>query len=309
MRVLIVGLGSIGKKHVTALRNIQPCIEIFALRHSANVQEFDNIQNIYRLDEVNVCSVDFAIVANPTAEHKKTIDELTRFKIPLFIEKPLHASLDILPLVEKINSLGIITYVACNLRFLDSIKYVKELLKKTDFGQLNEVNVYCGSYLPDWRPGPDFRQSYSAIPAMGGGVHLDLIHELDYIYWMFGFPDKVRKSFKNNSSLKIKAFDYANYLLEYKNFCVNVVLNYYRRDAKRNLELVFEKETLLVDLLKNQISTNSEIIYSSDNSIADSYLEQMEYFIHCVSNHQPTMNTIGDAYNVLKISLENDIER
>lgn len=309
MKVLIVGLGSIGKKHIAALRIIDPGVEIFALRHSANAQQFDNIKNIYRIDHIAVSNFDFAIVANPTAEHKKTINELIRFQMPLFIEKPLHASLDILPLVEMINSLGIITYVACNLRFLDSLKYLKALLGKQDYGQLNEVNVYCGSFLPNWRPETDFRKTYSAIPALGGGVHIDLIHELDYVYWMFGQPVKVRKSFKNSSSLKIDAVDYANYLFEYDHFCVNVVLNYFRKDTKRTFELVFENETLLVDLLKNQIYSNSGTIYSSDKLIADSYLEQMKYFIHCVSNRQTTMNSIGDAYNVLKICLENDIER
>ena len=308
MRVLIVGIGSIGKKHITALRTIQPDIEIVALRHSTDFPQFDNIQNICSLKNLDGSTFDFAVIANPTSQHKNTISDLIGYRIPLFIEKPLHSSLDIQPLVEHIQSLNIITYVACNLRFLDSLVYINEEVKKPDFGKLNEVNVYCGSYLPDWRPGSDFRQSYSAIPEMGGGVHIDLIHELDYIYWMFGYPSRVRKSFRNQSSLKIESVDYANYLLEYNGFCVNVVLNYFRTDPKRNLELVFEYETLNIDLLKNQVRNNNNILFSSGQSITDTYLTQMKYFVDCVKNQQTTMNTVTDAHNVLKICLENDFE-
>jgi predicted dehydrogenase len=303
MRVLIIGIGSIGKKHISALRTIHPNIEIIALRHSVNSQKFDNIQDLYTLDNLDEIIVDFAVISNPTSQHMNIISELTRFRIPLFIEKPLHSSLDIWPLVEKIQSLNIINYVACNLRFLESLLYVKEFLKKSDSGQLNEVNVYCGSSLPDWRPENDFRLSYSAIPAMGGGVHIDLIHELDYIYWMFGSPMKIRKSLRNQSSLKIDAVDYANYLLDYDGFSVNVVLNYFRKDTKRTLELVFENKTLNVDLLKNQVKENTKICCYSKNRISDTYLTQMKYFVNCIKNKQTTMNTVADAYNVLKICL------
>jgi predicted dehydrogenase len=170
--------------------------------------------------------------------------------------------------------------------------------------RLNEVNVYCGSYLPDWRPNIDFRKTYSAIPELGGGVHIDLIHELDYLYWLFGMPKGVKRNFRSQSSLSILSFDYANYLLDYNGFCANVVLNYFRREPKRNLELVFDDETWNIDLLKNQITCNHQTIFSSEQRIADTYPLQMEYFIDSIKEKESTFNTISDAYNVLKICLK-----
>ncbi len=304
MNVLIIGLGSIGKKHVIAIKSIYPDSAIFALRSSKNAEGIPGVTNIYSFDEIELNIIDFAIIANPTSEHKKTISLLIPFGFPLFIEKPIYYSLDIEDLINSIESKGIKTYIACNLRFLECIKYIKGKLLKMPDKKLNEVNVYCGSYLPDWRPNTDFRKSYSALTELGGGVHIDLIHELDYLYWLFGVPKEVTRIFKNQSSLTIPSVDYANYVLAYNGFCANIVLNYYRRDSKRTLELVFEDETWYIDLLKNQITFNNNILFSSDQRISDTYQTQMEYFIDSIKEKESTFNTISDAYNVLKICLK-----
>lgn len=304
MKILIIGLGSIGKKHVKAIISILPNAEIFALRSKINAEQLPGVVNIFNLVEIASVTIDFAIIANPTSEHKKTITQLIPFGFPLFIEKPVSSSLDVEDLVVAVNKNKIGTYVACNLRFLDCIKFIKDKLPVMPNKKLNEVNVYCGSYLPDWRPNTDFRKTYSANIELGGGVHIDLIHELDYLYWLFGTSKTVNRKFKNQSSLAISSYDYANYVLDYNGFCASVVLNYYRRDSKRTLELVFEDETWNIDLLKNQITCNNQILFSSEQNIADTYQIQMEYFINCISNKKDTFNTINNAFEVLKICLE-----
>ena len=143
-------------------------------------------------------------------------------------------------------------------------------------------------------------------------LHLQVefsIHEVDYLYWLFGKPQCTHHLFTHKSSLGIRAIDYANYLMEYLHFNVNVILNYYRRDYKRTLELVCSDGTFMVDLASNTIICGNKVLFSSTKSIIDTYFSQMEYFIECVSRHRCTMNDMEDANNVLKISLQNDIER
>src|SRR3972149_10680410 len=118
MKILIIGLGSIGKKHLTSIKFLQPQAEIFALRSKKNAEKHSNVTNIYNLNEITSIAIDFAIIANPTAEHKKTITQLIDYRLPLFIEKPIYFKLDIGETVNLIMSKGIQTYVACNLRFL-----------------------------------------------------------------------------------------------------------------------------------------------------------------------------------------------
>jgi len=303
MKVLIIGLGSIGKKHISAIKQIDYTTEIYALRSKSNAEQFLDVINIYRIEEIAETPIDFAIISNPTSEHRKTIEILSRYKFPLFIEKPLDASIAIEEFVDSVAKSGIQTYVACNLRFLDCIKYVKQRFANSQNKRLNEVNVYCGSYLPDWRPNSDYKKSYSAISELGGGVHIDLIHEIDYIYWLFGEPNDVKRTFKSQSTLSIPTIDYANYVFEYNGFCTNIVLNYYRRDPKRILELIFEDETWVIDLLKNQITCNNKEVYTSKQLMSDTYYQQMEYFIESLQNKTNTFNTISDAFKVLKICL------
>lgn len=303
MKVLIIGLGSIGKKHVAALRSINPSIQIDALRSSKSNVELEGVVNYYEFNEIKQNKYDFAIISNPTSEHKRTIEQVVQLNIPLFIEKPLFHNLDIEDLVKNVISHNITTYVACNLRFLNSLIFLKKYLTSNSI-RINEINVYCGSYLPDWRKDTDYKKNYSAIPELGGGVHIDLIHEIDYLYWFFGMPKNTHRFFSNKSSLNIASYDYANYILEYQNFNVNIILNYFRRDAKRTCEIVLEDLTLTANLLENKIvDSNQKIIFESEQKMIETYKNQLEYFIACIKNNSKPFNTIEDAYNLLKICL------
>jgi predicted dehydrogenase len=301
MNVLIVGLGSIAKKHIIALKSKVNGVKFYALRSSESVTNYEDIINIWSISELDSVKIDFAIISNPTSQHVSTIKCLLVLHCPLFIEKPLSNSLDLYDLLHEVEKNGVMTYVACNLRFLNSIRFIKEEICNGN-KRLNEVNVYCGSYLPDWRPG-NFRDYYSTNPKLGGGVHLDLIHELDYIYWLFGQPIGTSKSLTNNSSIDVNAFDYANYTLTYKNFSASIILNYYRRDSKRTLELVFEDATWQVDLRQNVVVSDGRILFESKQTIAETYIDQMNYFIEIIKNKKSSFNSIEDSYNVLKICL------
>jgi len=303
MKVLIVGLGSIAQKHIKALRKIFSDLDIYALRSSADAKPIDCVINIFDLTEINSLNIDFAIISNPTSLHKETILNLIPYKVPLFIEKPVFDKLDAETLLTDIRLNAIPTYVACNLRFLECIKFVKEFLRNK---RINEVNIYCGSYLPEWRPGVDFRKVYSANEDMGGGVHLDLIHEIDYMFWLFGKPSHTISTIRNRSSLEISSTDYANYLFEYPNFCVNTILNYYRRDAKRSMEILLEEGTIKVDLLRNKVFFEEAEVFSSDKTIFDTYEDQLLFFTQDVLKKHIEFNTITEAVEILRLCIAKD---
>lgn len=301
MKVLIIGLGSIAKKHIKAIKDIDSNAELYALRSGSGSEQYENVKNIFSIEECP--EIDFVIISNPTAFHADAIKKVASLKKPLFIEKPPFHTLDnvneILNLVSE-NQLK--TYTAFNLRFLDCLKYVK---KNIQINKVQEVNVYCGSYLPEWRSNTDYKNNYSANPDLGGGAHLDLIHELDYVLWIFGQPLEVRSILRNKSKIDIKAVDYANYMLIYNDFVVNIILNYYRRDAKRTCELVFDDATWNVNLLKNNITSmeNNTVVFQSEQTGLDTYKDQMEYFYKTILMNEILSNSLSESVNTLKIAL------
>lgn len=312
MRILIIGLGSIAKTHISVLKSLYPNCVILAYRSSINT--FNNIEgvlNIYSFEEVKD-QLDFIIISNPSSLHGMSILDSLLFKVPIFIEKPVLSSLlhseNILNIINKNNT---ITYVACNLRFNPALIFLKNLISNNLINTINEVNIYCGSYLPDWRPNVDFKDSYSSHSNLGGGVDLDLIHEIDYAIWLFGLPNSY-SSFKSSSStLEIESFDYANYNLIYNNFTVNIKLNYYRRDKKREIEILTQNDTLLVDLNNSKISSlvSKSEIFSTDYNIYDTYLDQMKYFVESIESNMQPMNSFEEGLETLKIALNNEVKR
>ena len=219
------------------------------------------------------------------------------------IEKPLSHNLEgVLELDKVLLKNNITTYIACNLRFHPCINFLKNNINKL-LNEINEVNVYCGSYLPNWRD-EDYKNNYSSISSMGGGVHLDLIHEIDYVSWIFGLPESQNSYNSNKSNLNIDSVDYANYVLNYKNFNVSVILNYYRPIPKRTIEIICYNDIWEIDLINNTVIKNNEIVFQEKNyNLNETYEKQLKYFMKCISDFTKPMNSFNESINVLKICL------
>ena len=311
MTILIIGLGSIAKKHIIAIRKLHPNCKIYALRsqekHISTIEGVINVINIEEIEEKVYC----VLITNPTSLHSEAIKKTLNLNVPLLIEKPLFDKvIENIKLVDYINSRNIITYIACNMRFHPAIIFLKKYLEE-NICEINEVNIYCGSFLPNWRKVDDYKKSYSANPKFGGGVHLDLIHEIDYIFWLFGKPNNVNSIKRNVSTLDILAYDFASYTLEYPKFSANLILNYYRNPSKRNIELVLLNEILDIDLIKCTVKdSKNEIIFSKkDYNILETYNKQIEYFFNCIDNSILPMNDINESFEILKIALHEEAKK
>ncbi len=304
MKILIIGLGSIAKKHILAISTLIPNSIFFALRSNNNSNYYENVNNIFEIHQIPK-DINFIIISNPTSLHSSAIKDILFLNKPIFVEKPVFNNiLENVELLDLIKNSGLKTYSACNLRFHPSIIFIKNFLEKNS-KKINEVNLYCGSYLPSWRRDTNYTESYSAKPNMGGGVHLDLIHELDYAIWLFGFPLNYNSTKRKISQLNIDSIDYCNYNLKYFQFNLSIILNYYRITPKREIEILFEDDIFICNLLNSEIrnSKNEIIFIDKSYSINITYLKQAEYFINNLNNDKPYMNNIEEAFDILKIAL------
>ncbi|MFT7157284.1 MAG: putative dehydrogenase, partial [Parvicella sp.] len=150
----------------------------------------------------------------------------------------------------------------------------------------------------------DYRKVYSSSAEMGGGVHLDLIHEIDYTVFLMGMPKAAAFYGGKKSSLEISSYDVAHYALEYENSSVFITLNYYRRTAKRQIEVIWNDEEWTIDLLSNTIISSTQgIVLDEKFDLRETYKYQMQYFLSAIQNEEKAMNDFSESLEILGLCL------
>ena len=312
IRICMIGLGSIGKRHIKNLAKVITSREkrysIDALRSSRkelpeDIRELIS-EEFYNYEELP-SDYDIIFITNPTFRHYEAIAKTAQKANAFFVEKPLfeHNRYDWKGLPLRKES---IYYVACPLRHKSILQYIKNKVCTEE--KIYAARAISSSYLPAWRPGADYRQVYSARKELGGGVALDLIHEWDYLTYLFGIPEEVKCIQRHASNLEISCEDIACYIAGYSDKTIEIHLDYFGKKSTRKLELYCENHTVVVDLLKNTIyyesdeSTMEKIIEFSEEDI---YINEMYYFYDVVIGRQENMNPIEHASEILKLACTN----
>jgi predicted dehydrogenase len=191
-----------------------------------------------------------------------------------------------------------IYYVACPLRYTPVVEYLKTFVNNH---KIFSGRCICSSYLPKWRNGTDYRKVYSAKKELGGGVSLDLIHEIDYITYLFGFPVKLNSVSRKYSNLEIDSDDLSVYFIEYQDKLIELHLDYFGQFNQRKIEIYTEDDVIIGDLITNKITflkSGNELIFKDK----DKYINEMKYFLEHFLNGKKTFNEINHAFKILKIS-------
>jgi len=301
MKILIIGLGSIARKHINILKEISSEFKFYALRSSKLSANWRDVTNLYTWEEVKSNHYYFSIISCPSSLHLKFIQKLSNLEIPLMVEKPLFVSKNQLNTFIESNIKPPMLYVAFNMRFHPLIIFIKQYLLELK-PKILEVNSYCGSYLPDWRQ-INHQKTYSSFKNLGGGVHLDLMHEPDYLIHLFGMPFKVNKSYRRVSDITKDSYDYSNITFGYKDFSAQIILNYYRRDKKRVLEIITSNSTLEIDFKAGRIVdlVNKCLIFELKGDLMmESYKNQMNYWLEAVEKNHVSINDYIEANEILE---------
>jgi predicted dehydrogenase len=308
-KIGMIGLGSIGKRHlinidkVLSSRDVEYSIDLIRRKNSRVLDKSlsELISNVYIEHEHIPDDYDVIFITNPTHLHYDTIKEFCHKTKNMFIEKPVfdNTSMNISDL--SLDTKGIY-YVACPLRYTEVIQYVKN---KIDLNSVYSARVICSSYLPDWRPGLDYRETYSAHLDQGGGVSIDLIHEWDYMMYLFGMPKQVLSFRGKFSRLEIDSDDLSVYIAEYGDMLAEVHLDYFGRKAIREIQLFTADETIVVDIINSEIrflNENKVIQFSEDRN---SYqFKEIANFFDILEGKANNENDIYTALATLRIAKE-----
>ena len=334
MNILIIGLGSIGQRHLRNLKKIEPKAQFYALRkkyttpllNSKNKIIKGNIKNKYSLKYINNLEeiiknrikVDCAFVCTPTSHHVSQIIWLLKNDINCFVEKPLGSSLKNIKelefLLKKKNK--IITMIGFQLRFNPIIQYLENILKrKSPIGRVLTAHIHHGEHIKDFHPYEDYRISYAAKKNLGGGVILTQIHEIDYLLYLFKDYDFKNISFISSkvSNLKINVEDVfsANFLLKnnINKILCSMNLNFLERPKKRKIYLVGEKGSINVCLNSQKVlifKNNKKIVKRFIFKKNDIFVKEIKFFLSRVKskNSIPRSLNLFNGIKTLRFAIK-----
>lgn len=332
MNILIIGLGSIGQRHLRNINKLKFKKKIFILRKKfftptlssklqiikTRIEKKYKINFIKKLEEVKKLKIDLALICTPTAFHISQAVYLINNNINTFVEKPLGSNLKDLNNLRKaiLKNKNVKTMVGYQLKFNPMIKKIKLLLQKRLVGKICSIEVKNGEHIKNFHPYEDYKNSYAAIKKLGGGVVLTQSHELDLLMFLFS-DHKISKIKSINSkmtNLKINVEDTSMSILEFKKnnkniFICSLILNYYEIPKSKNITIIGENGKIKADFIKKTIILNYEKNskkYKFKFNKDKVFETEINYFINCIRNKKKInqLFTINQSINVLKNSIK-----
>jgi len=314
-RILIVGLGSIGKRHARVIKLLRPEWEIIALRRQAEGELPEGVTHcVASLDEALRLQPKIAVIANPASHHVAAALPLAEAGVHLLVEKPLSSmAQDIPALLDTCRRRGVILMTAYNMRFLPSLQRFRQLIREGRVGRVLSVRAEVGQYLPSWRPGNDYRTNVSAQAALGGGALLELSHEIDFLRWIFGEVAWVNAALLRQSALEIDVEDTAHLMLGFRDesshgaLVASVDIDFIRHDTARSCIAIGDAGSLRWNALEGKVELFEaggaawQVLEELPTQRDDSYLAEWRHFLECVENGATPMITGEDGLAVLRV--------
>ncbi len=302
LKVCFVGVGSIAKRHIRNLRAVcdsrKIILTIDACRRSPC--RTDGVDKVYCSSDAVPDDYDAVFITNPTEFHLSALEQFHGKGKHFFIEKPVVSLLQIKTAKKFETRSNSIYHVACPLRYNAVIQYIKNNIDAKDVISVRSIS---SSYLPDWRPGQDYRETYSAHKDMGGGVSIDLIHEWDYLTYLFGMPQRINSMIGRKSSLEIDSDDYAIYIAEYENMIAELHLDYFGRKTIREVQMFTKDDTIVGDLVNNKIEyLNSGLTIDFKEERDDYQKRELLDFIDMILGNTTAEDEYRHALRVLEFT-------
>lgn len=317
MKILFIGLGSIAKRHIKNIRRLYPDFSISVFRQHSKESPVgvmnDLIDNVFFSSDDSVnWSPDAVFITNPAPLHVSTAIEFVKLGCHIFMEKPLSDSLEgCSDLIEEIDKQKIVFLVGYSLRFLEPLKLFKQLLINNRVGKILSVRAAVGSYLPNWRPGADYRDTVTARKDLGGGVVLELSHEIDLVRWLVGEVVEANAMIDKVSDLEVDVEDLAVINLKFKNGAIgNIYLDLFDHGLNRSCRVVGAEGTIVWDYLPKctlklfQKDGKVEDLWDKDEyDNKQLYDDEIIHFFDCIKNNKSSLIDILDGKRTLEVAL------
>lgn len=305
--IAFVGMGSIGKRHLSNVCQLitskgdSYSIDLYRSSMSRKLPKEVTalVENQYLCNEHVQKKYDMVFITNPTSMHLDTAIKFLPYAKAFFIEKPVFSDGEVDAVaIAKLDEIP--SYVACPLRYNPVLQYVKQNI---DLSKVISVRAISSSYLPDWRPGQDYRHTYSAHEDLGGGVDIDLIHEWDYLTWIFGMPTQCYGVAGKYSDLEIDSNDTALYVAKNDRLTFELHLDYFGRKTQRTLDIFTQDDTIQCDIVAGTVTYMKEGKTIRFNSDRNAYqMAEIKHFFDIVEGRTENDSNVKHGMKVLKLT-------
>jgi len=319
MRFLVIGIGSIGERHIKNLVLLGIDVSVFDTKADVftpesglpeitpQISKMARIVEEYGVNFENPFSYhnqfDAYVICTPPNTHTEYIVEGMQHYSNIFVEKPISDKLDYLDwVVNTARNKEIIVQVGYQLRIHSGLKLVKQLIKDGRIGKLLNIKAEFGQYLPDWHPDSDYRRSYTARKSEGGGIILDASHEIDYVRWLADSEvTSVSCVADQLSELTIDVEDTADMILTFENEVkADIHLDMTNKTYTRKCVLTGSKGSIIWDYTNPLVFVAGKYINVAKS---DPYIDEMKHFIACIENKEQPLVNAAVGKRVLEIAL------
>ena len=314
MKFLIIGCGSIGKRHIRNLKSLgyKNILAYDVKKDRLEEVKECNVKTYNDLNEAFNQNIDVVLVCTPPAFHLQHALLALKNDCHVFIEKPISHDLEGLDeLISIAEEKRLVTMIGFNLRFEKGLKLVKKILEEKAVGKVTTAICIAGQYLPDQHPWEDYRYGYAANKSLGGGIILDGIHELDYISWFLGNIKEVFCFADKLSSLDMDAEDTSAILLKFENNAIGIIqMDYVKRTYERTCEIIGENGIIKWNFGKHTVKLFSAktkewktIQDDKEYDINKMYVDEIKFFIDCIKGKKkPPVNAMKGK-KILEVAL------
>ena len=327
MKILFIGMGSIGQRHLQNLRSLygkeMKCFAVRTTLHNTYIKDgiarlVNDLAGFYKIEvfkslkeALNEQEYDAVFITNPSSLHSKMILTCLDYRVNIFVEKPLCISTnEAREINDKLSHTNSILYVGYQTHFDPIYKKVRDCIRSNGLGSVVSARFEWCTFLPDHHKYEDYQSSYAAREDLGGGVLLGLSHEIDVLLNFFGVPTLIKAVESTNRNLNISADDtmmvLCKYFEHYENqFSLSLVLSYSQVFETRGFRIHLENGFIDCDWNKGTVNIvdraklSTPEIFQSKMTRNQIFCDQTKYFIDAVRRKDTSITNIENSLKIL----------
>ncbi len=329
MKVLFIGLGGVGQRHLRNIFNLHiKNIKIYAFRKkrkpgeitydlkykpNVNLEKKYKINLIESIQKLKKFNPDLTFISTPSSLHIKYALIVARNGSNIFIEKPVSHNLQgIDELINITNKRRLKTYIGFQLRFHPVIVKMKKLVDSNTIGKILSVRSDVCEYMPGFHKYEDYSKSYTSRKNLGGGVVLSQIHEIDYLQWIFGFPFEVYASGGKKGQLKINVEDSVSVLMrtfkKNEEITISLYMDFLQKSSKRSCSVYGTEGRIEADISNAKLTLFKDAKikkqFKWDNYVRnDLFINQIKKFLKNINKNEISSLDLSEGIKSLNIAI------